>query len=163
MRGLPNLPSSSPSREPMPSEASNVAAGHGDGCFGCGPDNPIGLGLRCTAGPGFSLRTFVVPASTKLRCSGTVSFGITSAILEESMGLLGGLVSQSLHAEHLSVDCENPVDAHQELAVEVAIDEIIGDRVHTHAVVRVAGGNGLIATATGIYVATQGASHPVRG
>ncbi|MBC2640240.1 MULTISPECIES: hypothetical protein [unclassified Rhodococcus (in: high G+C Gram-positive bacteria)] len=117
-----------------------MTTGHSDGCFGCGSDNPIGLGLRCTAGPGLSLRASVVPAATNLRCIGPVPFGIISAILEEAMGLLGGLVSTSMNVEHLSIDCDHFPDAEQELTIEAAIDEIIGDRVRTSAILRSAGG-----------------------
>ncbi|MFC9556331.1 hypothetical protein ACFTWF_36550 [Rhodococcus sp. NPDC056960] len=70
------------------------------------------------------------------------------------MGLLGGLVSTSMKVEHLSIDCEHLSDAEQELTVEAQIDEVIGDRVRTSAVARSAGG-GLVATATGTYVAAS--------
>ncbi|BAH50698.1 hypothetical protein [Rhodococcus opacus] len=137
-----------------------MTTGHDGGCFGCGSDNPIGLKLRCTAGPGLSLRASVVPAATNLRCIGPVPFGIISAILEESMGLLGGLVPTSMHVEHLSIDCDHFPHAEQELTVEAAIDEIVGDRICTSAVARSVGGR-LVATATGTYVA-EGALRPVR-
>ncbi|MFD7008529.1 hypothetical protein [Rhodococcus jostii] len=71
------------------------------------------------------------------------------------MGSLGGILSRSLHAEHLSIDCEHPTHADQELAIEAKIDRIVGDRVHTRAVLRAAGCDQLIANATGIYMTTS--------
>jgi hypothetical protein len=71
------------------------------------------------------------------------------------MGLLGGILSRSLHAEHLSIDCEHPAGADQELTIEAKIDRIVGDRVYTRAVLRAADCDELIANATGIYVMTS--------
>ncbi|QSE92077.1 hypothetical protein JWS13_27290 [Rhodococcus pseudokoreensis] len=130
---------------------SGASAGHGNGCFGCGTDNPIGLDLRYVAGPGLTVRTSFVPATSRLHCSGAVPFGLISAILDESMATLGCLLSKTISAEHLSIDCEQAVDAYEELTIEAKIDEIIADRFHTSAVVRVDGAAGVVATATGVY------------
>ncbi|WP_009760478.1 hypothetical protein [Rhodococcus sp. JVH1] len=153
MHGLPQLPTASSPGDSF--DAPGAHADHGDGCFGCGADNPIGLGLRYVAGPGLTVRTSFVPATSKLRCSGVVPFGLISAILDESMGTLGALVAKLLHAEHLSIDCERSVDARQELTLEAQIDEILDGRFHTSGVVRVDGAADLVATATGVYVVRQ--------
>ena len=100
-----------------------------DGCFGCGPDNPVGLRLTFTRENDSVVARVAVPASY----AGYREFvhgGVVATLLDEGMGwALFHLVGRYGVTETLDIRYRRPVRLGQSLTLRSRVIDVADSRV----------------------------------
>jgi acyl-coenzyme A thioesterase PaaI-like protein len=129
---------------------------HHDLCFGCGPDNPIGLKLALEPqGDDRLVGSFALRSELQ----GPPSFahgGILAAALDEAMSLLVHARGTRARTGQLEVRYHAPAAVDQILQVEARLVDVEGRRFDIEAEVRAEDGGELLATGRATFVAIGG-------
>ena len=89
-------------------------------CFGCGPDNPVGLKLSFTM-DGNTLRTECTPDSVYQGWPGLVHGGILSLILDEAMNNVAFLQGITCVTASMNIRLRQPVKVEEPLVITAKI------------------------------------------
>jgi acyl-coenzyme A thioesterase PaaI-like protein len=99
-------------------------------CFGCGPDNPIGLHLPWDAVDGDTYEAVLRLDERHQGAPGIAHGGIVSAALDEAMGILAQhLAFPSVTARFL-IRYRRPVPTGEELTLRASLTRIFGRQRH---------------------------------
>ncbi len=93
---------------------------HKNFCFGCGPNNPIGLKLCLTMDNG-TLRTECTPAKVYQGWPGLVHGGILSLLLDEAMNNVGYLSGIPCITASMNIRLRRPVKVEETLYITASI------------------------------------------
>jgi acyl-coenzyme A thioesterase PaaI-like protein len=101
---------------------------HWSGCFGCGPEQPDGLGLS------FVREGHVIRATTTLAvrfqgAPGLAHGGVVSAILDDMSGAIPVVLGQRAVTARLEVDFTAPVHLGRELVAEAWLESYEGRKI----------------------------------
>ncbi len=105
-------------------------------CFGCGPDNPIGLHLPWDAVDGEAYSAPLRFDERHQGAPGIVHGGIVSAALDEAMGILAQHVAFPSVTARFLVRYRKPVPAGEELRLEAHLQRVVGRQRRFDAAVR---------------------------
>lgn len=131
-------------------------ARHHDQCFGCGPENPVGLRLELEPRGddrlvgGFLLREEL--QGPPAHAHG----GILAAALDEAMSLLVHARGTTARTGQLEVRYHRPAAVNQYLTVEARLMGVEGRRFEVEAEVRPPGGSDPLASSRATFVAIGG-------
>lgn len=118
-------------------------------CFGCGPDNPAGIGLRMRV-DGDCVRAALVFDERHSGAPGLAHGGAVAAALDDLFGgVLVALEAPAVTA-NLNVDFKAPVPLGKELALTARCTAMNGRKLTFHATVELDGA--LLAEATALFV-----------
>jgi acyl-coenzyme A thioesterase PaaI-like protein len=127
-----------------------VGPQHHAWCFGCGPDNPLGLHLPWDAVEGETYGVAVRFDQRHQGAPGIVHGGIVSAALDEAMGILAQHVAFPSVTARFLVRYRRPVPTGQELRLTARLARTTGKQRHfTGAVQR---GEQVLADGEGWFV-----------
>ncbi len=142
--------------QPPSAETWPRPARHHDHCFGCGPENPVGLRLELEPRGddrlvgGFHLREELQGPPSHAHG------GILAAALDEAMSLLVHARGTTARTGQLEVRYLRPAAVGQRLQVEARLVAVEGRRFEVEANVRAEGGGDPLATSRATFVAIGG-------
>src|SRR5262249_33574053 len=120
-----------------------------DGCFGCAPDHPAGLGVRAVGVGEFEL--LLSPGHQG--APGRVHGGVLSAALDEAMGIVAWSLGRPCSTAHLAVDYLAPVPLGGTVHVTARCADQDGRKLYLKAEARLEGESGPVAArASALYV-----------
>lgn len=123
-----------------------------DGCFGCGPANPIGLQLDGFRREGQVVRVAFTPSRDHSGFTDVVHGGIIAAALDEVMAWTAMLTQETLVVTgSLDLRYRKPVTPDRTYDLVGSIEERRGRRMRIGASLR--DGDGVLAEATGSFFA----------
>jgi acyl-coenzyme A thioesterase PaaI-like protein len=122
-----------------------------EGCFGCGPANPIGFHLAFEEHPeGGVLARFVFRPEHQ-GWDGVVHGGLVSVLLDEAMAWAASSSTVMYYTARMEVRYRRPVPVHAPLVVRGWVLSKRGSRLETRAEVQSNGGEKL-AEATALFL-----------
>ena len=152
MATAPELPPVAPLPVPADAPGDGPLRPHQPHCFGCGPENDAGLGIR------YGLDGDVVRATLTLDARhegarGLAHGGIVAAILDDVQG--GVLVAMRTRAvtAKLDVDFVAPVVLGHELAVEAWLESFEGRKIRLAG--RILDSGRTVASARGLFITVE--------
>jgi acyl-coenzyme A thioesterase PaaI-like protein len=109
-------------------------------CFGCGPDNPLGLRLQIVSGPGtatavgrFHIGQHGGP--------GLVHGGVLTTMCDEAMGAVGGVGGNVRLTKSLEISFRKPVELDRDVEAIATVVSHDGNRYRASAIVRYVDGS----------------------
>ncbi|MDG3009275.1 PaaI family thioesterase [Rhodococcus sp. D2-41] len=141
-----------PVRHPMAPEPGAQMREHWEKCFGCGSDQPTGLGMTFIAGEGLTVEAQFDVAHRYQGGPGVIHGGILSTGFDEAMGTCCMLLANSVVTAHLEVDYARPIVLGSTLKFSCRIDGAVRRKVYTSAEAYVDGSNAPVATARALFV-----------
>ncbi|SRR5581483_621057 len=121
------------------------------GCFGCGPGNPIGLHLDFELHPDGGVAARFTPAAEHQGWDGVMHGGLVTVLLDEAMAWAAAQKTEMYYTGRLEVRYRRPVRTSQELLLRGWITRDRGSRLETEAQVQDAGGQ-VLAEASALFV-----------
>ena len=107
-------------------------------CYGCGPDNPLGLQLQIVSGPGSATATGRF-RSGQHGGPGLVHGGILVTMCDEAMGAVGGVGGNVRLTKSLEIKFRRPVELDRDIEAIAAVVSQEGNRYLASAKVRYVG------------------------
>ena len=129
-------------RTPLPS--------HAPRCFGCGPDNPCGLGLHAWR-DGDEVRGHVVFAEHHAGAPGFAHGGAVATALDDCLGFLLYVIGQPAVTAKLEVNYRKPVTINTEYSLHARLHHRERKKLYTSIDMRDANDN-VVAEGTGLFV-----------
>jgi len=118
-------------------------------CFGCGPDNPAGIGLRMRV-DGDDVRADLVFDERHGGAPGLAHGGAVAAALDDLFGGVLVVLESPAVTANLNVDFRAPVPLGKELALTARCTGMNGRKLTFHATVELDGA--LLAEATALFL-----------
>ncbi|MFA5891228.1 MAG: PaaI family thioesterase [Actinomycetota bacterium] len=132
----------SESRTPLPS--------HAPGCFGCGTENPSGLGLQAWQ-DGDEIRGRVTFSDHHSGAPGFAHGGAVATALDDCLGFLLYVIEEPGVTAKLEVNYRRPVLVHTEYSLRGWFDHRDGRKIFTSIEMRDANGT-IVAEGSGLFV-----------
>jgi len=129
-------------RTPLPS--------HAPRCFGCGPENPCGLGLHAWR-DGDEVRGHVVFAEHHSGAPGFAHGGAVATALDDCLGFLLYVIGQPAVTAKLEVNYRKPVTINTEYTLHAKLHSRERRKLYTSIDMRDTDG-GIVAEGTGLFV-----------
>jgi len=121
------------------------------GCFGCGPTNPIGLQLHFESHPDGGVSASFTPQLEHQGWDGVMHGGLVTVLLDEAMACATAQKSSIYYTARLEAKYRQPVRTGAPLSVRGWIVRDRGARLETRAEVQSPDGD-VLAEATGLFV-----------
>src|SRR4051812_2381607 len=117
------------------SHAPALSRRHLPDCFGCGPDNPLGLGLQIVSGP----RSATAVGRFHVGQHGgpaLVHGGVLTTMCDEAMGAVGGVGGNVRLTKSLEIWFRKPVELERDIEAIATVVSQEGNRYRASAIVR---------------------------
>lgn len=122
---------------------------HARNCFGCGPENPDGLGLRFVR-TGDVVRSEVTLERRHEGAPGLAHGGIVASLLDDLSGTIPSALGQPAVTANLQVDFAAPVIIGRPLVVEAWLESFVGRKIRI--VSRLLEGGTVLATGRALFL-----------
>ncbi|HEY8693667.1 MAG TPA: PaaI family thioesterase [Chloroflexota bacterium] len=129
------------------------------GCFGCGPANPIGLHLNFEHHPDGGVQARFTPGAEHQGWDGMMHGGLVTVLLDEAMAWAASASSTVYYTGRLEVRYRQPVRSGTPLTVRGWIARNRGRTLETRAEVQSESGDTL-AEATALFLRAPGVPSP---
>src|SRR5581483_7013738 len=127
------------------------------GCFGCGPGNPIGLHLDFELHPDGGVAARFTPAAEHQGWDGVMHGGLVTVLLDEAMAWAASQKTAMYYTGRLEVRYRQPVTTGAPLVLRGWIVRDRGRSLETRAEVQDASGT-LLAEATALFLRAPAAA-----
>lgn len=134
-------------------EASQTLPSHAPRCFGCGTDNPCGLGLRAWR-DGDDIRGSVIFGAHHSGAPAFAHGGAVATALDDCLGFLLYIVGEPAVTARLEVNYRKPVTLETEYHLHARIDRREGRKFWTAIDMRDGAGD-VVAEGTGLFVVVK--------
>jgi acyl-coenzyme A thioesterase PaaI-like protein len=121
------------------------------GCFGCGPANPIGLHLDFDHHPDGGVQAHFTPTEAHQGWDGLMHGGLVTVLLDEAMAWAAFASTNAYYTGRLEVRYRRPVRTGAPLIVRGWITRNRGRTLETRAEVQSADGD-VLAEATALFI-----------
>jgi acyl-coenzyme A thioesterase PaaI-like protein len=121
------------------------------GCFGCGPQNPIGLHLDFDQHPDGGVHASFLPGVEHQGWDGVMHGGLVTVLLDEAMAWAAGASTTIYYTGRLEVRYRQPVRTGAPLSIRGWVTRNRGRTLETRAEVQSADG-GVLAEATALFM-----------
>jgi acyl-coenzyme A thioesterase PaaI-like protein len=121
------------------------------GCFGCGPANPIGLHLDFDRHEDGGVQALFIPGVEHQGWDGVMHGGLVTVLLDEAMAWAAAASTTIYYTGRLEVRYRQPVRTGAELTVRGWVTRNRGRTLETRAEVQLGGGE-VLAEATALFI-----------
>ena len=130
-----------------------------EGCFGCGPANPIGLHLAFEHHPDGGVQAQFTPGLEHQGWDGVMHGGLVTVLLDEAMAWAAAASTRMYYTGRLEVRYRQPVRTGVPLTIRGWIGRDRGRTLETRAEVQTASGE-VLAEANALFMRTPEAPSP---
>ncbi|MFB7493743.1 PaaI family thioesterase [Streptomyces sp. NPDC056161] len=134
-----------PVRHPDAPAPGEVLGSHYGQCFGCGQDQPHGLGLAVRAGEGVTLTAEFTVRPAHQGAPGLAHGGVLATALDEALGSLNWLLRKVAVTGRLETDFVRPVPVGTRLHLTAEVTAVAGRKIYACAVGRIEDPGGPVA------------------
>lgn len=126
-----------------------------DGCFGCGPGNPIGLHLQFEAHQDGGVQAHFAPGEAHQGWDGVMHGGLVTVLLDEAMAWAASATTTMYYTARLEVRYRKPVHTGSALLVRGWITRNRGRTLETRAEVQSEDGS-VLAEGSALFMRAPG-------
>ena len=145
-----------PVRHPGAPAPGTLIDPHYEHCFGCGPQQPHGLHLAATAGPGVEVFAGFTVGPAHQGGPGLAHGGVLVAAMDDALGTLNWLLHTASVTARLETDFVRPVPVGATLHIHTWVDAVAGRKIYCRGEGRLEGPDGPLAiSARALFVQVE--------